>query len=273
MNKQLFAVAAIFAAGASAQDVGSCDDPDYSCKLYNNPGFDTAGGYYEFCLLANVYGERLGNLGYSFVVEPHGDFNNADMESWQCGSQVSAEFCNGELYSKYNQETGLVEWSCYDTLYQSTYGEQDDGVDPQLVYKNLANAVVLKKNPSPPTPPPQNDSCVTTLYTNDGCEGNYFPESGDSKFAMVSDQAISIVQSTVEFAPRSILMTEQSELKLYSQVRFGGGFMRTENMFYYDEEVDHCVCVKLTNDIGDVDFPINSLMYTKFNDNRDTAPQ
>jgi len=265
MYKQLFTVAAIFAAGASAQDVGSCDDPDYSCKLYNNPDFDTDGGYYEFCLMSNFVGERLSNYGYSFISRPHGDFTNANMESWSCGSKVSAEFCNGELFSDYNQATGMNEWSCYDTLHQSGYGDEDTGVNPQLTYKNLANAVVLRADPNP-TPPPQNDSCITTLYTNDGCGSNYI-EGVDEKFSMVSDQSIGILASTVDFAPKSVLMTEQSELKLYSQIRFGGGFMRTENMFYYDEEVDHCVCVKLTNDSGDT-YPISSLMYTKFNDNR-----
>jgi len=233
MQKQLFTVAAIFAAGASAQtDVGSCDDPDYSCKLYNNPDFDTDGGYYEFCLWSNHFGERLSNLGYSFMNNPHGDFTNANMESWQCGSKVSAEFCNGELRSEYNQDTDRIEWSCYKTLYQSGYGESDDGVNPPLSYKNLANAVILKGDPNP-NPPPQNDSCITTLYTNDGCEGNY-NNNVDSKFEMVSDQAIGVVSAGVGFAPRSVLMTEQSELKLYSQIRYGGGFMRTENMYYYD---------------------------------------
>jgi hypothetical protein len=270
MNKQLFAVAAIFAAGASAQDVGSCDDPDYSCKLYNNPDFDTEGGYYEFCLKANWLGERLSNFGYSFISRPYGDFTNANMESWQCGSKVSAEFCNGELYSDYNQETGIVEWSCYSTLYQSGFGDEDTGVDPQLTYKNLANGVVLRGDNNP-TPPPQNDSCITTLYTNDGCESNYV-DGVEDKFTMVDDQSIGIVASTVEFAPKSVLMTEQSELKLYSEIRFNGGFMRTENMFYYDEEVDHCVCVKLTNENGDT-YPINSLKYTKYNDNRGTESQ
>lgn len=198
--------------------------------------------------------------------QPYGDFTNANMESWECGSKVSAEFCNGELLKDFNQATGMVEWSCYITLHQSGFGDEDAGEDPQLPYKNLANSVILRSNPDPEIPPLQNESCITTLYTNDGCEGNFFLGI-DEKFEMVDDQTIGIVASTVDFAPRSILMTEQSELKLYSQMRFGGGFMRTENMFYYDEEVDHCVCVKLTNDIGDT-YPINSLKYTKFNDNR-----
>lgn len=67
MYKQLFTIAAIFSAGASAQDVGSCDDPEYSCKLYNSPNFSKDDGYYEFCLMSNQFGERLTNYGYSFM--------------------------------------------------------------------------------------------------------------------------------------------------------------------------------------------------------------
>ena len=112
MHKQLFTVAAILAAGASAQDVGSCDDPDYSCKLYNNAGFDTDGGYYEFCLWPNTQGERLTNFGYSFMSKDYGDFTNANLESWKCGAMVSADFCNGAINYAYNQEDGSYQWSC-----------------------------------------------------------------------------------------------------------------------------------------------------------------
>jgi len=48
--------------------------------------------------------------------------------------------------------------------------------------------------------------------------------------------------------------------------------MRTENMYYYDEDEDHCICVKLTNGLGNT-YPIASLKYTKFNDNRGIVPQ
>lgn len=157
----------------------------------------------------------------------------------------------------------MIDWSCYATLHQSDFGDKDAGVDPQLPYKNLANAVILRPKPAD-EPVLKNDSCITTLYTNDGCESNHF-YGVDEKYQMTDDQVIGFVSNTVEFAPRSVLMTEQSELKLYSEARFAGGFMRAENMFYYDEEVDHCVCVKLTNDNGDA-YPINSLKYTKFND-------
>jgi len=36
MYQHLFTIAAIFAVNASAVDHGSCDDPDYSCTLYND---------------------------------------------------------------------------------------------------------------------------------------------------------------------------------------------------------------------------------------------
>ena len=117
----------------------------------------------------------------------------------------------------------MIDWSCHITLHQSDFGDEDAGVDPQLPYKNLANAVILRPKPND-EPVLKNDSCITTLYTNDGCESNHI-YGVDEKYQMTDDQVIGVVSNTVEFAPRSVLMTEQSEIKLYSEARFAGGFM------------------------------------------------
>jgi hypothetical protein len=107
MYNQIFTIAAIFAINASAQDIdnGSCDDPDYMCTLYNHTDFVEEGGYYNFCLHPNVWGDRKENIGYSFLHENWGDFTNANMESYKCGAKVEAKFCNGTINAKYNPET------------------------------------------------------------------------------------------------------------------------------------------------------------------------
>ena len=83
---------------------------------------------------------------------------------------------------------------------------------------------------------------------------------------------IAVADPVIQFTPKSVLMTEQSELKLYAGIRHTGGFMRAENMYYYDEEINNCICVKLTDHVGET-YPIQSLKYTKYNDVRGTEPQ
>lgn len=86
MYQQLFTIAAIFAVNASAQENGNCDDPEYSCTLYSDEDQNEDAPHYTFCLWPNMWGERMLNIGYSFLSKDYGDFTRASMSSYSCGS-------------------------------------------------------------------------------------------------------------------------------------------------------------------------------------------
>ena len=258
MYNQIFTIAAIFAINASAQDVehGSCDDPDYQCTLYNDPNFNEAGGYYNFCLYTNVWGERKQNIGYSFLSEDYGDFTNANMESYKCGAKVSAEFCSGAINARYNPETDITEWYCEKSWYVSEAGEEDAQV---IEYKNLTNGVILRAAETP-VPPQGQPSCTTTLFTSDHCNQD------GGKYELGGASAEEAFFYATEFMPRSILMSEKTAIKLYSEERFEGDYFEAQNHFAVEEGHDHCICMKLTDQDGSA-FHIESFRYNNHQSN------
>lgn len=253
MQPQLFTIAAIFAFTASAVDTGSCDDPDYACTLYNDEDWDVTGGYYTFCLWPNVWGQRKVNIGYSFLSQDYGEFQNANLSSYSCGAKVSAEFCNGALNAVYDQNQDITVWSCENSEYVTEYGEEDDG---PLSYMNIINGVILRGDDS--SPPQNSRSCQTTMFSNDNCHSNY--SNGSDKKYEISTGETPFINQGAGFAPRSVLLSELSEIKLYSQSRLQGSFFDARNTFQPVAGEDHCVCVKLTDNDGSA-FDIKSYNY------------
>lgn len=258
MYNQIFTIAAIFAINASAQDVdvGSCDDPDYQCTLYNDPNFNEAGGYYNFCLFKNFWGDRKVNIGYSFLTDDvYGDFTNANMESYQCGAKVKAEFCSGTINAKYNQETGITEWSCEKSWHVTDAGEENAQVGE---YKNLTNGVILRAAEDVP-PPTSDPSCKTTIFSSDHCNLNYIANH-DEKYEMGASETRPLFTQEEGFVPRSILMAEKTQIFLYSQPRLLGDNFEARNTFQIEEGKDQCVCMTLTDQDGEA-FAIESFSF------------
>ena len=257
MYNQIFTIAAIFAINASAQDVdhGSCDDPDYQCTLYNDPEFNQPGGYYNFCLFQNVWGQRKQNIGYSFLSQDYGDFTNANMESFQCGGKVKAEFCSGAINARYNQDTDITEWYCDITWYETAAGEDEPNV---TTYKNLTNGVILRA--AEDVPPPTNEpSCTSTIFSSNHCNLDFIDDI-DEKYELRGSEVNPLFYESEDFVARSVLMAESSDIFLYSQLRLEGPFFEARNTFQVEEGKDNCVCMKLTNQDGD-NFHVSSFSY------------
>lgn len=73
---------------------------------------------------------------------------------------------------------------------------------------NITNGVIIRGGKQ--QPPQGTPSCTTTLYSNDSCDANYDSENGDQKYPIVFSTDIPVIDSTVQFAPKSILVQELS---------------------------------------------------------------
>jgi hypothetical protein len=139
-------------------------------------------------------------------------------------------------------------------LHETDAGEEEANFD---VYKNLTNGVILRAADLPP--PTGVQSCSTTIFSDDNC--NYRPGISYMYEMDVSEVQPLFSFSNNNFAPKSILMAEQTDIKLFSQARFGGQHFDARNTFQVEEDRDNCICMKLTNQQGDP-YRIESFNFT-----------
>merc|ERR1719507_423891 len=121
---------------------------------------------------------------------------------------------------------------------------------------NMISGVILRGDGR--SPPWNSRSCQTTMFSNDNCHSNY--SSGSDKKYELSTGETPFIGQAAGFAPRSVLLSELSEIKLYSQSRLAGNFFDARNTFQPVTGEDHCVCVKLTDNDGSA-FDIKSYNY------------